>query len=254
MAKGFKKGVGGANPLNFKVVGGTIKPDSPSENTIWVNTGTPMTSYVFSATEPENPENGMIWIQIGISSAVAFNALKKNTLKVYPISAKRYNYEWGDKEAQIYQGGEWIDWITYLYKDGDQFTSVTGGWKYAGNRIAAEFQSNGITFVLSGNSGGRDCTAYSMNKVDVTGRTKLHASVKNVRTVDTGYSSSDITIALTTQNEAEDPTETFVASYAVPNGTDSKDVDLDISDISGKYYIAVYADVATGVVNDICLI
>lgn len=38
--------------LNFKVVGGTIQPTSPSENMIWVNTDVEITSWVFSATEP----------------------------------------------------------------------------------------------------------------------------------------------------------------------------------------------------------
>lgn len=52
MGYGFKSGVGGANPLNFKVVGGTTEPTNPKENTIWVNTDEKITSWHFGAEEP----------------------------------------------------------------------------------------------------------------------------------------------------------------------------------------------------------
>ena len=79
---------GGCTSLNFKVVGNP-QPSNPKEHTIWVDTDVPISSYVFSATEPEAPEEGMVWISIGTSSAVEFNALKKNALQVYPIAAKQ---------------------------------------------------------------------------------------------------------------------------------------------------------------------
>ena len=40
---------GAAANLNFKVVGGTIKPTSPKENTIWVNTDTEISNWFFAA-------------------------------------------------------------------------------------------------------------------------------------------------------------------------------------------------------------
>ena len=79
----------GSGGLNFKVVGGTSQPTNPKENTIWVNTSTTITGYVFSAAEPAAPEEGMVWITTGTSSTVEFNALKKNGIQVYPISAKQ---------------------------------------------------------------------------------------------------------------------------------------------------------------------
>ena len=67
---------GGSNPLNFKVVGNP-QPANPKENTIWVNTDVSITSWIFSATEPEAPSDGAIWILPGTAGA-SFNALKKN--------------------------------------------------------------------------------------------------------------------------------------------------------------------------------
>lgn len=39
--------------LNFKVIGGTTRPTSPANNTIWVNTSTTITSWDFSSSQPE---------------------------------------------------------------------------------------------------------------------------------------------------------------------------------------------------------
>lgn len=57
MASGYKARGGGVNPLNFKVVGGTSAPSNPKENTIWVNCSLNITSWDFSATEPQRRSN-----------------------------------------------------------------------------------------------------------------------------------------------------------------------------------------------------
>lgn len=134
MAKGFKHGAGGVSALNFKVVGGTSQPVNPKENTIWVNTETEISGWAFSATEPGSPVEGMVWIYTGKSSTVEFNALKKNCIQVYPISAKQYiSGAWANVTAKSYQGGAWKDWIKYLYKMGDECTNLTGGWVSVAN-------------------------------------------------------------------------------------------------------------------------
>lgn len=106
---------GGGTGLNFKVVGGTSQPTNPRENTIWVNTSTSITSYVFSVTQPAGSA-GMVWFQIGTSSSVPFNALKKNTLRVYPMSCKQYvSGSWVAKTAKTYLSSTWTDWSVELY-------------------------------------------------------------------------------------------------------------------------------------------
>jgi hypothetical protein len=111
---------GGSNPLNFNVVSGADKPTNPKENTIWVFMASAITGWYFGSDEPDVREEGTLWITTGASSNVAFNALKKNNLKVYPISAKHYRSgAWVEKPAKIYQNGAWsdfIDWDTYLYR------------------------------------------------------------------------------------------------------------------------------------------
>lgn len=101
--------------LNFEVVGGTEEPSNPNENMIWVNTDVDITSWIFSAAEPAAPQEGMVWIPISTASPASFNALKKNGLQVYPLSAKQYVAGvWVDVIVKSYQGGEWVEWISTL--------------------------------------------------------------------------------------------------------------------------------------------
>ena len=105
MGHGYKHGAGGSPiGLNFKVVGGVAKPANPVENTIWINTDEAIQQYIFSSEEPENPTEGMVWIATGTSSAVAFNAFKKNGMLVYPLYAQQYmDDEWISVATEIYQ-------------------------------------------------------------------------------------------------------------------------------------------------------
>lgn len=110
--------------LNFSVIGNQ-KPnndDTIAENTIWVNTDTEITGWFFSETEPEAPVEGIIWISTSNESEIVFNALKENYIQIMPLSAKQYiNGTWIEKEAEIYQNGEWkvwIDWSKWIVKAG----------------------------------------------------------------------------------------------------------------------------------------
>lgn len=110
-----KRTIENGDSLNFKVLGSQNEPSGASENTIWVNTDVPITGYVFNADQPANPSEGMVWIKTGTQSAAAFNALKSNTIMVYPLSAKQYTGgAWVDVTAKSYQGGAWVNWIKRL--------------------------------------------------------------------------------------------------------------------------------------------
>lgn len=130
MGHGYKHGSGGGTSLNFKIVGGTTRPTNPPENTIWVNTATKITSWIFSATEPSSAEEGMVLISVGTASNVAFSATKKNPIMVYPLYAKQcVSGAWVKVDAEIYQDG-WTDLLTEVvfFADGefniDTFGSV----------------------------------------------------------------------------------------------------------------------------------
>lgn len=171
MAKGFKAGAGGGTALNFKVVGNP-QPESPKENTIWVNTDVPITGWYFAATRPENMAEGEVWFPTGKSSTVAFNALKKNGIQVCPLSAKQMvSGSLVDVEAKSYQGGAWVDWNRYIFKDGvlseiTGFTSVNG-------TVAI---TNTIDFVTNSNAYAH---WYSNERIDVTNIDKINVTISD---------------------------------------------------------------------------
>lgn len=160
---------GGGAGLNFKVVGNP-QPTNPKENTIWINTDTAITSWIFSATEPESPVEGAVWIETGTSGEASFNALKKGSIYIFPKSAKQYiGGALVRKEAFIYDGNEWVEWLTYLYKSGNQFTAVTGGWGKDGASINADSM-----YVHSSGSGTYSGWVYTKNKIDFSNINTLY--------------------------------------------------------------------------------
>ena len=153
---------GGGAALNFKVVGGTSAPGNPIENTIWVNTGTAITSWYISPAAPLSPAEGMVWIKEGIQSDTTFNALKKNAAMIFPISAQQYvSGAWVEKTPKIYQNGAWTsftDW-RWLIKDGIRQYDVVAIGKpedssFASQTLTMTQQDGRIKIACSGSGTG----------------------------------------------------------------------------------------------------
>ena len=106
---GFVAGIDQCSSLNFRIVGGTSQPNDPVENTVWVNTDKEISSWAISPEQPDSPTEGMVWISSGSSGNVSFNALKKNEIAVFPLTAKQYvSGVWKDTDYSIYQDDTWI--------------------------------------------------------------------------------------------------------------------------------------------------
>lgn len=118
-----------AEQLNLFVLGGTEPPAAPKENTLWVNTDQEITAWAFSADAPGEPVEGMVWLRNGEESATPINVLKKNNATVYPCAAAQYlSGSWQEKEGMVWQDGQWKGWIKYLFRYGDTFDALSGGW------------------------------------------------------------------------------------------------------------------------------
>ena len=246
MAKGFKHGAGGASALNFSVVGGTSQPGNPKENTIWVNTNTAITSWAFSATEPEIPTEGMVWFATGTSSTVEFNALKKNGIQVYPISAKQYiSGAWTNVDAFLYTGSEWVRFsfaIVWIYDNGVtpflwngrgtdtdsalvmpvEYHNFNGGYRSAGWKFSTE----AIT-IPSGAS------VMKMTYRTSGGFSSLKTRVFGFRT--SAYSGGG-------NNDYEGGTGKFAAYVSMSAGTDvTVSVPITQAMEGNSYYVAVLA-------------
>jgi hypothetical protein len=123
----------------------------------------------------------MVWIKAGTSSPVKFNALKKNGIQVYPLSAKQYVSGAGvDKTAKSYQNGAWVDWWNgELYDAGNEFDGFTGGW--IGEDRTFRNANGGAVPTITRNPTSLSATvaAYRggvvrvQNAIDLTGYSKL---------------------------------------------------------------------------------
>jgi hypothetical protein len=217
---------------------------SPRENDIWVNTDVPISSWVFSATAPQG-EEGMVWLTVGSGSSVAFNALKKNGLTVYPVSASQYvGGAWVNKAAQSWQDGAWVSWWVpgTLFADGIDDTAVTGGWDsfaysagsgYDGKKVNVDISSEGISASLL--SARLKSTFIGTGKrVDVSGYTKLSMSFSEARRSTAGGA---IKVVL-----YSDAGYTSVAEAAVisTSGETILEPEIDVSGLSGSYYIGFF--------------
>lgn len=168
--------------LNFEVVGGTSVPASPKENTIWVNTNTAITDWVFSATQP-SAKSGRVWISTGTSSPIEFNALKKNGIQVYPISAKQYvSGAWVDRTAKTYQGDKWENWDVILYDvaQGIENSDLlgTGGFSFVSRMNGTSFGTvNKTSDGISMNSGydAEEIACSHTKIINLSNFSKLHA-------------------------------------------------------------------------------
>lgn len=235
MAKGFKHGAGGGTSLNFKVVGGTAQPETTAENTIWVNTETDISGWVFSPAEPENPAEGLVWIEVGTASPAAFNILKKNTVYVFPASCKQFvGGAWANVFAYICQSGEWVQFseiVTelYLYDSGEQYTGVTGGWKALD---AYTLNETYINLTVAAQYAGRQ--AFTLSPVDMSGYSKLNVEVTNWSKVCyLGINNTKPNDYVWNDPNFSNQTDCEAITEITANGT----VSLDISSMSGSFYV-----------------
>lgn len=248
---------GGGTSLNFKVVGGTTQPASPKENTIWVNTSTAIPSWAFSATEPGSPVAGMVWIATGASSTAPapFNALKKNTLEVYPQTVKQYvNGVWELREAKIYQSETWIQFSAedpgdVLYEPGDEHSVYTGGWVKSDEQSSDDFwdytggafetpvekTSEGIRLYYSGANKKYNCSIRTARKVDLSGYSTL--TIKSTPSGNTGN------LGVVQLFTAEPPHEygKGVVSTDIPwsNKNVEAVTNIDVSGVTEPVYIVI---------------
>ena len=252
MAKGFKHGPGGVS-LNFAVKAypseEALLAAAPKDNTIGIITDTPITSWIFSESEPESA-HGLLWVTTADNSPVEFNALKKNGILVYPLSAKQYiDGAWVDVTAKSYQNGAWKSWWNgELYDSGDQYTGVTGGWFSNPNdaKNYLSFDADGMRFI-NGDGTTTPVTVYTQNKIDVTRFSKLR-----VNGTATKFDGNNIKFGLTNSNTTG-YNPSFVASAQISK-TGSIDATLDLSGVAdGSYYVAIWSKYATAKITQIML-
>ena len=238
MSDGFlvRRGGSGGTELNYSVVGGTTQPTGAGENTVWVNTSTAISSHVFSSTQPSSPSAGMVWFNVGASSPAEMNILPEgNKIMVYPVGCMQYvSGAWVVKTARTYQKGAWVDWLTYLYIKGDLCEDLTGGWATKatgigeGGAVAPTVTEGSSALTITQATATSGGIAYLANKINLSGYSTLavKATCTNMNTITKLYVWS-----------ALGSTQSVNATKSVLLTDDSSEITLDVSSLTGSYYI-----------------
>ena len=234
-------GAGGAS-LNYKVVGGLTAPENPANNTIWVATDTEITSHVFSTSEPTSPAEGLVWFNVGLSCSAPINLLKKdNTIMVYPTAVQQYvGGAWVGKEAKTYQGSKWVDWLTYLIRNGIDNEELTGGWVCEAKAFQGGDRTKAPTITLSdglftielanGDANyGYGGIAHTANKINCTDLASIEVQCDN-----SGI--KRVSEEMYAWTEIGNRVDLNVAAKTALFNVESPIV-LDVSALNGEYYI-----------------
>lgn len=117
-----------------------------------------------------------------------------------------------------------------LFKDGDQCVSVTGGWTGSRNYYAGQYAKSGEPTIsndiyIATSSGSQ--AASTVNKIDLTKYSKIEFQRRKVGGDSAAFSSAAVL----------NSSSGNIDNITVARNSDSP---LDISGITGKYYIAVY--------------
>ena len=235
MGEAFLYGNGEQNPLNFRVIGSLVQPAAPKENTIWVNTDTTITSWVFAPEAPTNPEGGMIFFKTDKTSPVGFNALRKNEIAVLPTSAQQYiGGQWKNMEAHAYIGGTWVQFSNVklvIFAVGRGLGGGVTGFSNAShdsNRIKA-------SKILYASKGGGD-SIVSKESVDVTAyKTATFSGINCGFNANGNANSSSISVFVGGASGNIGVTTTGGSATLASNKT----VTVDISNITGAVQFGV---------------
>ena len=250
---------GGAAGLNFDIIGSTVEPTNPRENTIWVNTAENITSWIFDSNMPTEPEEGMVWFRTVKKSSVLFNALKKNAIVIYPNNCQQYvNGAWVNKIAMSSLNGEWTEWYRgQVYENGNEYEEITGGLSVGKQIYSAAVKNDDHILLYATEATNADyshATCYLNNPIDLTNHSTItleantaHYDSSHAGNVYVGINSSLVHFSEPTVNRR------LESDLSMSDQIGDIVLTHDISKVSGLYYVGVYNKMNTTKVNAIII-
>lgn len=230
-------GGGGGTPLNFQIVGGVVQPENAKENTLWLNTSTIITDWIFDATRPP-ASAGRVWFSIDYISFITFNAIRNNGIQMHPIFAEQYiNGVWTQVPAMIYQNGVWTNLDTDLYRSGNEFINVTGGWSgsgysYSPDGVVGSGTKKETYIDLYSTRNAERSVCGTVNAIDLTHFRQIR--VKGKVLVTNQYHGEDYGIDIYVTKTKDFRNRAVVLSVTKAGDFD---VEVDIGSLSGSFYI-----------------
>lgn len=197
--------------------------------------------------------DGDIWIfEDAASFDAEFSTLEVYGLQIYLLSARQYiNGAWKKVSAKIYRNGAWVDCVSNLYNKGktDHVVNTKAMRSTASSSITAANPTIGINqtnfwgYIKPDSTGGRAGIVYISPKVDLTRASTLHVE----GTFASDYNASFPYVGLWSEfgTNAQENRVAFKSACSATNEEVTKTVSIDVSGISGKYYIGFFMSATT---------
>lgn len=190
-------------------------------------------------------KEGTLWIATGAASSAAFNALKRNDLRIYPVSAKQYVAgAWKEQEAKICQRSRWKDWEFFVLRKG-VFNSTylfqvhNGDGEIASGDNAAIFKIHNNGYL----------TLYAVTKLDVSKKNAIEIAVTK------GLSAYNVRFGLVSTKTSIDEQHENIFNVASVTFTPTSNSitpgkkTIDVSALTGEYWLGCTVE-GSGVLDD----
>lgn len=201
--------------------------------------------FLAEAEEAQRNE-GTVWFYVGTKSHVEFNALKKNALQVYPVSAKQYvSGAWVKVEAMSWKNSEWAKWMFAYYADGEKNVDFTDSG--SGHEFTATWDSDFLKLYVKTYNASSVQFTYTTDKQSIIGMQKISVEYQNAVSDGGGqYSrlfvcvSSDSAPTVTSDSNGFNVSGSVAkAELNLSTTEQSGTLDLDVSSLSGEYTVIV---------------
>lgn len=135
-------------------------------------------------------------------------------------------------------------WDGALYDAGNQYTDVTGGWEKVGATNTVTFNDTNINIVAA--SAYATPTVSTVNAVDLTSFTTLSTIISDGATSHDRRKYKGILKAVTLDETGKETVAATTALTNGPSGSTFPQTDLDVSTLTGEYYIRIVAEYVGG--------
>ncbi len=206
-------------------------------------------SYEQPTTRADNTplQEGDIWLEMSYTSLIAFNAVKRDSIKVKIVRGRQYiGSEWVTKTISGYIDNRWIDDTFYLFSA--ELKVNRGEWQYGGHTLgsyAGHHQGVGgsmsvyetqisisASYLSTTNSAGF-FYGYNDTPIDVTNFNRLKITVSSAEA--DVYNSDYVTVGLRKTKEVNSSMD---KGFSIETTSSPRAFIFDISDLTGIYYFA----------------
>ena len=243
---------GGRSQLYYDVVCQTAEP-AKKEGRIWVKSSVAMTHFEFTPVW-DTAGVGFIAVQgeIGGADPLTTNNVLDifntrvsgivNRMKVTPYRCQQVQGStgnWVDVDAYVCHSNTWVHfWNGTLFDYGDQYTTITGGWTLSKFSVKDGAFDTGLTSQTS----GKDVMACTGKKINVGPYKTLHIRCYSNYSNSGGRGSARFGICNTNGYSKDD----YIAYKDIDTKSNTlTDYSIDISSVSGTYYVKFYTSVAS---------